>query len=604
MNFRIKKFFILFFLGLTLSLYSEQGYLGKSATSVGASAWTSDGKYFSTGWNNSVVLWDSKSKSIAAIYSNHVKDQSNPFSEIMSLQFTSDGKHLMSVRDDNTILIHDIETTSDSTLITGTGTFMSDAVFLTDYKIVVPLDGKNLYEFFKLRETGNLIIEKKFDLDENLWGLSASSDGKKLLVAKKSGILSLIDTVTWNEISSFEFYADSKIKPVFAPDGINFLAACDKDTVAVCSIIDDTNSFEIYDETGFTSVATFSNDSKKIAIALDSSLVKIYDIRSQTQIYSFWLKPGDIAKTLSFSPDDSKIVIGTQNGYIYCNDLGPKMHQDFGTVEKKVEKSLEKTEILPIKAPEEEPDSKSEELTSESEEPSLKESPKESEPENQTEENVQQEKAEQAAQTEQTVQPEVPASTEAPLVSNSLADVRRDEEEYERKKSSGEKTNLKNSFVLSGFYERFDGDDKASGIGVDLADRYYWFSPIFFGYNCSAGVGLPGNDFSTIEEYSDPKTFFSSPNLYNFSAGAVAGLVHQIGYTGLYAFIEAGIGVNARIFFDTTNKYDIKSELKTGSYVEALAGLQFMFFRLAAGVQYDSNYELVKKVKLGLVMPK
>ncbi len=118
----------------------SQEYLAKSAAPVNAVAWTADGKYFATSWNNSVILWNSAYNTIAAIYSNSVPENVNPEANVTALHFTNDGRYMMCVRDDNSILIHGIEGTVDSTLITGTGDSIPDAVYFGDYRMALPLD--------------------------------------------------------------------------------------------------------------------------------------------------------------------------------------------------------------------------------------------------------------------------------------------------------------------------------------------------------------------------------------------------------------------------------------------------------------------------------
>lgn len=295
----------------------SQDYLAKSATPVNAVSWTRDGKYFATSWNNSVILWNAGSNTIAAVYSNSVSTSSNPLANVVSLQFTSDGRYMLSVRDDNTVLIHSVGTTSDSTLINGTGKSIPDAVYAGDYKIIIALDGQNLYESFRLAETGQHIIEEKLDLIDGVWALSSSPNGKRLLVTSESGVVRVIDTTSWEELSNYSRYTLTRIKPRFAPDGVHFVAAQDPNTLIVSSSIDESDYFVLEDRAGFAFTADFSSDSSKIVAGLNSGFVKIYDIASGIEENSFQLMYGDSAKSLAFSPDDKYVIIGTEMGYIY-----------------------------------------------------------------------------------------------------------------------------------------------------------------------------------------------------------------------------------------------------------------------------------------------
>lgn len=334
----MRKFFCTFFITVCFSLFAQESepsgdglldspaeeesdasldYLAKSATPVNAVAWTHDGKYFATSWNNAVILWNAGSNTIAAVYSNSVNENSNPLANVTSLQFTSDGRYMLSVRDDNTALVHSVGTASDSTLITGTGSSIPDAAYAGDYKIVIPLDGQNLYECFRLAETGQFIIEEKLDLSDGVWSLSASPSGKRLLVTSDSGTVRLIDTDSWSEAGSFSRYTLSRVKPRFAPDGVHFVAAENQNTLVVSSVSDDSDFLTLEDPAGFSFVAEFSSDSSKIVAGVNSGYVKIFDIASGFEENSFRLMYGDTAKSLVFSPDNEYVIIGTERGYIY-----------------------------------------------------------------------------------------------------------------------------------------------------------------------------------------------------------------------------------------------------------------------------------------------
>ena len=318
-------------------------YLAKSATAVEAVAWTRDGKYFATSWNNSVILWDAATNAISAVYSNAIDESSNPTANVISLQFSDDGLYLLSVRDDNTVLIHSIGGSGDSTLIRGTGTQIPEAVYAGgSYRIILPLDGRNLYESFKLVATGQHIIEEKFTTNELPWALSATPSGKKLLVTSITGNAQLIDTDSWEVEASFTKFSQSGIKPRLAPDSVHYVAAEDQYTLSVTSISDESDFYLIDDESGFSYVAAFSNDSAKIVVGVNSGCVKVYDIVSGMEENSFQLIQGDLAKSLVYSPDDEYVVIGTEKGFIYRWVLsGEPFVPDYSGYQEKIDEQRE-----------------------------------------------------------------------------------------------------------------------------------------------------------------------------------------------------------------------------------------------------------------------
>lgn len=340
---RVRKFFCaLFIITVCFSLFSQespdsqsasslnsdagdgegdkdltQDYLAKSAYPVNAVVWTRDGKYFATSWNNSIILWNAGSNTIAAIYSNSVNENSNPLANVTSLQFTSDGRYMLSVRDDNTVLVHSIGTNSDSTLINGTGSSIPDAVYAGDYKILLPLDGQNLYESYRLTESGKQMIEERLDFADGIWALASTPTGQRVLVTSESGTVHLIDTGSWEELANYTRYTLSRVKPRFSQDGIYFLAAQDQNSLIISSTADESDFYILEEDAGFSYTAEFSSDGLKIVAGINDGNVKIYDIASGLEENSFKLMYGDMAKSLAFSPDGKYVIIGTALGYIY-----------------------------------------------------------------------------------------------------------------------------------------------------------------------------------------------------------------------------------------------------------------------------------------------
>ncbi len=332
MVFSVRRFFCTFFMIFSFSLFSfaqeaaepeeeieevdlSQDYLAKSSTPVNALAWTHDGKYFATSWNSSIILWNAATNTIAAIYSNFVEQNANPFVNATSIQFTTDGRYMLTVRDDNTVMIHSVDSQTDSTLISGTGSFIPDAVYAGDSRILISLDGVNLYESF--RQGNEYIVEEKLDLANGVWGLSTTPSGQRILVTSESGSIFLIDTTSWEVLDEYSGYTLTRIKPKVAPDGVHFVAAQDQNTLIISSTADESDTYALYDPAGFSYIADFSSDSSKIVAGVNTGCVKIYDIATGTEEKSFKLMYGDSAKSLAFSPNDEFVIIGTEQGYIY-----------------------------------------------------------------------------------------------------------------------------------------------------------------------------------------------------------------------------------------------------------------------------------------------
>lgn len=290
-------------------------YLAKSGTAVNAVAWDHSGEYFAASWNNTTILFEAGTNSIAAIYSNTSDNTINPFTDITKLSFAPDDSTLLSIHNNNTAMIHSVGD-SDSTLITGTGDRIADAVFIgSSFRLVFPLDEQNLYDC--TRQTGSFNIEEKMKFDRRIFALASNGKDEKIFVTFDDGTVNLVDTRTWQILGDMKCYITNEIYPEFAPDGIHFLNSADESHILVSSITNPKEQYMIEEPDGFTFSAIFSSDGKSIVAATKSGYVRIYDIATGSVTYEFALLDLDTAKTLAASPDGEFVLVGTEMGYIY-----------------------------------------------------------------------------------------------------------------------------------------------------------------------------------------------------------------------------------------------------------------------------------------------
>lgn len=310
-------------------LNPDTEYLAKSGTSVNAVAWSNNGEYFAASWNNTTILFESETNNIAAIYSNSADNKINPFTDITKITFAPDDSTLLSIHNNNTAMVHSIGN-SDSALITGTGKKLADAVYIgSSFRLIIPVDEKNLYECTRRSGSKNFTLEKKMNFNKKIVSLASNGADGKILVAFEDGSVNLIDTRNWQILGDLKTYLGSNIHPQFARDSAHFLSATDKNHIFVSNIKNPEEKNTIQESDGFVNSALFSPDGKNIIAATNSGYVRIYEIATGYVLYEFRLSDLDTAKTLAASPDGEFVLIGTAKGFIYRWSLnGYKFDED------------------------------------------------------------------------------------------------------------------------------------------------------------------------------------------------------------------------------------------------------------------------------------
>ncbi|MBQ6781151.1 MAG: hypothetical protein IJP62_07930 [Treponema sp.] len=306
---------VVIFLFCSAGMYAQDlsnAILAKSDTAISSVTWNSDGKLFATTWNNSVILWDAESNTVLSVYSGHT-------GPIKKVRFSKDDQWLLSVGQDNTVIIRKMDEQGSASKINGSGYLpMRDAVFVNNgYSIMAPLDGFNTNYCFRLMLTGQFVSKPVSESAAPIYALDINDDGSLLLVGAQDGTVQIIDTATYQVVSVFPRYVLSQIPPVFTPDGRHFLSAADK-TNLIISPVGGNDAIVIRDGDQPVNSAVVSNDGRMVATATKNGMIKVYDTADSTLVYQFTMSfsPMDVVNSLAFSPDGEFLLAGTEAGYI------------------------------------------------------------------------------------------------------------------------------------------------------------------------------------------------------------------------------------------------------------------------------------------------
>lgn len=304
---------IILLAGGTMSAQESKGsVIARAGTNVHSVAYTPDGKLFIACYENKVVTWNTETNTVVSVYDKFT-------SPVVSGKLSRDGKWYLTVCKDNSILLRNLQNESQNITLNGTSSLpVLDLDFLENgYNMIIPLDGQNLTRCFRLMASGEIDKKDFAQLNSPVYAVTSFPAEKKVIAATSDGIVRVFDSNTGTELMQFQGSAENKVKPAFNRSGKSFIAAKDKNHLAIRTISGGREQI-ITDSDQFVNAAVFSPDGKKVAAALKSGNVKIYDITTGKKEYEFKLsESGDVVESLIFSPDGKTILAGTFKGYLH-----------------------------------------------------------------------------------------------------------------------------------------------------------------------------------------------------------------------------------------------------------------------------------------------
>lgn len=527
--------FILFAIGLHAQEVVSNALLARTDSAVQAVAWSPNGKFFATSWNNSVILWEASSNTICAIWSGHKKD-------ILSAKFSADSQWFLSVGDDNSIIIRNIDEKISAIKITGDGSYpIQDAAFAENgYSVMAPLDGVNIAHCFRLVMTNQFIFKGVTTSIAAVSAVDMNPRRTKLLVTQTDGTVRLYNLEGEVKGQSFPRYADSKIPAVFSPDGNYFLSAADRTSLSI-SPVDGPGAFSIRDSDMPVNAAVYHPSGKKIAAALRNGLVKVYNVSdgSVEKAYSILVERGDVVESLAYSPNGDSLVAGTRKGYIFRwspegKAFVPIRRAFMGAeLEKLAEVYSDQTVVRDVRTNKEEVAS---EVTEDSEDG--KKSAK---------------------------------NKDKPL--------------------NGVELYLKGNNINSKYYY--------GAFGLGGVYRNYYLSPLYWGAGAELSAFIPNGEYP-FETYNPEK--YGRVWIYSAAVFGLAGLSFYMPEQSLLIFTEGRIGVSAKISFNNNFKYYQVGGPAVSPAFDVLTGVQWKFLRLTLGTQFDTGFNFMFKGSLGYVI--
>jgi WD40 repeat protein/uncharacterized caspase-like protein len=234
--------------------------------------------------------------------------------ELLSAQFSPDGKRIVTASADKTALVWDAITGNLLLILADHKDIVSYAEFSPDGKKIVTASYDNLVRVWDA-ETGEQLYALKGHKDSVL-SARFSSDGRKIVSASADGTAKLWDAATRRLIADLSGHEAKVNSAQFSPDGKKIVTAAANGTVAIWDTrtgdgkyLGDKNDAQ---HRGAVISAQFSRDNNYVITASEDKTAKIWDVTTGKLLKTL-SKHTDKLNSAQFSPDGSKVVTSSRD---------------------------------------------------------------------------------------------------------------------------------------------------------------------------------------------------------------------------------------------------------------------------------------------------
>ncbi|BDC95590.1 hypothetical protein TRSA_06890 [Treponema saccharophilum] len=308
--------------------------VARAERSASAVAWNPDGSLFAAAIDGYVRLWSVPGDGGEPVMSFVVGGDGSLSGaggnleqrdcSVLSMRFSGDGKWLIAVWSDNSVSVTSLDDSQSSTVIKGTSDLpvRGAAFFDSSYSVIIPIDGKNLYEYFRLMETNQFMMRRNAEFASPIVSVDAVGNSSRFIVTSESGVVSLLDARTWNVEREFQTVIDSGISPAFSPDGRSFLSVAAKNALTVTSIVDYSVIATLNDSGEFRNAAAFSPKGKMVAAGLGSGRLKVFLVKNgKVLLNEAFSGSGVLVSGLAYSPDGTALLASLSDGRVVVFDV-------------------------------------------------------------------------------------------------------------------------------------------------------------------------------------------------------------------------------------------------------------------------------------------
>lgn len=245
---------------------------------------SNDGKYFVSGgwdksakqldatvkgWPTTVKVWDTSTGQQLFSLPGHIH-------VVESVNFSPDGKKIVSSGQDRTIRLWNLETRQQELTLAGPKANIYHASFSGDGKRIVSLSYDRTIRVWDAK-TGQQ-LNKISGRKGHLLSAKLSSDGKRLAGGTEDGSITLWDTETGEEIFTFRAHQASVTSVHFSRDGERIISGSKDGTVKISAVETGQELITLSESTGkHVLSASRSGDGKRIVSGRDDGAINVWD---------------------------------------------------------------------------------------------------------------------------------------------------------------------------------------------------------------------------------------------------------------------------------------------------------------------------------------
>ena len=567
MNFLNKKLFtffvILIFSSISFcfgaganTIYKKvpSSLIAQSEKPITICEWAPDGSVYFTSWNDLLIVWDSQTNSPVHVCSNFD-------SKIVNLSFSVDGKYFVVVTEDNCVTICYTKNYEEVTRIKGNESVVTAKLLNDSYSLAVPLDGKNLYNCFRLILTGAFMSSKKEGHKKQIYSIDVNRANGYIMTSGKDKKAKLWDS-NYNNLKIFSLYTYNNLSAVFSPNGETFVLPEQSNLLSLKNVYGDT-LFEFRDSDTPINKIVYSPDSMQVAFPVKSGGIHIFDTDTGELIKKLDYpalrnEKFGLVTSLAYSADGNYIIGGTSTGYLIRWTLSGNVYIQSLAKTKETQKEIdeviarlkateiiEKADELPVMETATDSESKEEQVSDKKNQPKAKEEKK---------------KKNQSLVT-------IENKPDATLYFDAGYTI----------------------IPTEYFIGEFDAD-----IGFQKSFKNL---PLFAGFDVKIGASIPKKDFpyvyftETGEEKKAPWLYSANPFLtFGYEAYAPNSIRITIGLCG---------GGSFRMLWNNSMKENVNSPLHCGFFGGIIAGIDIKWFTVRMSCVYDSMFGLQNSCSLG-----
>ncbi|NCR68960.1 MAG: WD40 repeat domain-containing protein, partial [Microcystis aeruginosa LL11-07] len=234
-------------------------------------------------------------------------------SVVTSVNFSPDGKTLVSSGADNTIKLWNVETGQEIRTLKGHDNSVSSVNFSPDGKTLVSGSDDNTIKLWNV-ETGQEIRTLKGH-DNSVYSVNFSPDGKTLVSGSWDKTIKLWNVETGQEIRTLEGHDNSVWSVNFSPDGKTLVSGSDDNTIKLWNVETGQEIRTLKGHYALVNSVNFSPDGKTLVSGSDDKTIKLWNVETGQEIRT--LKGHDsVVYSVNFSPDGKTLVSGSADNTI------------------------------------------------------------------------------------------------------------------------------------------------------------------------------------------------------------------------------------------------------------------------------------------------